>query len=205
MVDLLGEGGGRQSSAAAEIDRALEEGRLAHRRARRQHRSEQQRGTAIAEIVNQRGLEFRRVLIEQRPHIGLWHRRHLLGAEPHQPQAGAVPILGIGFFRLSKRRDRRVTLAELPTNFAEREPGGSKAGREFRRLQQQIGGGGEIAFQLQIARKIEPPVSHQIAGGQEYSRRHGLHMCRCRTSIRQSIDRELFRKMDAPVKPAHDG
>ena len=58
-------------------------------------------------------------------------------------------------------------LAELLANFSERKPGGGEAGREFRGLQQQIGGGGEIAFQLQIARKVEPPVGHQIAGGQE--------------------------------------
>jgi hypothetical protein len=52
-------------------------------------------------------------------------------------------------------------------NFTECEPGRGKAGRQLGRLQQQIGGGGEIAFQLQIARKIEPPVGHQIAGGKE--------------------------------------
>ena len=47
----------------------------------------------------------------------------------------------------------------------------AKAGREFGRLQQQIGGGNQIALQLQIAREIEPPVGHQIAGGQEQARR----------------------------------
>ena len=69
--------------------------------------------------------------------------------------------------RFAKRRDRRLALAEPLANFSEREPGRGKAGRKIGGLQQQIGGGGKIAFQLQIARKIEPPIGHQVAGGQE--------------------------------------
>ena len=78
-----------------------------------------------------------------------------------------MPVLGIGFSRFPERRDRRIALAEPFANFAQREPGGGEAGRKFDRLQQQIGGGDKIALQLQIARKIEPPVGNQIAGGQE--------------------------------------
>ena len=44
---------------------------------------------------------------------------------------------------------------------------GGKIRRQFDRLQQQIGGGGQIALQLQVARKLEAAVGHQIAGGQE--------------------------------------
>jgi hypothetical protein len=73
MIDFLGKGSGRKAGAAAKIDRALEEGGLLYRVARRQHRLEQQRRPAIAEIVHQRAVESRRVLIEQRPHIGRWH------------------------------------------------------------------------------------------------------------------------------------
>ena len=80
--------------------------------------------------------------------------------------------VGVGGLRLAKRCDRGLALAELFANFAEREPGRGKVRRKLDRLQQQIGGGGEIAFQLQIARKIEPPVGHQVAGGQEQARRH---------------------------------
>ena len=154
-------------------------------RAGGQHRLEQQRGTAIAEIVDQRGLEFRRILIEQRAHIGRRHVGQLLGAQQHQPQAGAVAVLGIGCSRFAKRRDRRIALAELFANFAQREPGRGKAGREFGGLRQQIGGGGEIALQLQIARKIEAPVGNQIAGGQEQARGHGLSSD---SSSRESVD-----------------
>ncbi len=78
-----------------------------------------------------------------------------------------MPIVGIGRFGFAERRGRSFPLAELLANFSERKPGGGEARREFRRLQQQIGGSGEIAVQLQIARKVEPPVGHQIAGGQE--------------------------------------
>ncbi len=70
---------------------------------------------------------------------------------------------GSAFPGFAKRRDRRVALAELFADFAEREPGGGEAGRKLGRLQQQVGGGGKIAFQLQVAREIEPPVGNQIA------------------------------------------
>ncbi len=88
-------------------------------RARGQHRLEQQRGPAIAEIVDQRCLELRRILIEQRAHIGRGHVRQLLGPEQHQSQARAVPVLGIGVARLSEGRNRRVPLAELFTDFVQ--------------------------------------------------------------------------------------
>ena len=83
-----------------------------------------------------------------------------------------MAVLGVGVARFPERRDRRIALAELLADFAEREPGGGKAGRKFGRLQQQIGGGGKIALELQIAREIEPPVGNQIAGGQEQARGH---------------------------------
>ena len=78
-----------------------------------------------------------------------------------------MPVVGIGSQRLAKRRNGRIAFAEPFADFAEREPGRGKAGREFGRLQQEIGGGDEIALQLQVAREIETPVGHQIAGGQE--------------------------------------
>jgi hypothetical protein len=110
-----------------------------------------------------------------------------------------VPVVGIGRFGLLKRRGRSLVFAKLLPNFSERKPGGGEAGRKLGGLQQQIGGGGKIAPQLQIARKVEPPVGHQIAGGQEYSRWHWAPL------LTWPDDRELFRKMDTRVKPAHDG
>ena len=89
-------------------------------------------------------------------------------------QAGAVAIVGIGRARLAERRDRGLALAELLADFAEREPGRGKIRRELGRLQQQVGGGGEIALQLQIAREFEAAVGNQIAGGQEQARGHWL-------------------------------
>jgi hypothetical protein len=76
-------------------------------------------------------------------------------------------IAGIGFARFAKRCDRRIPLAQLLANFAEREPCGNKAGGEFDGLLQQIGGGGEVALEPKVARKFIPAVGDQIAGGQE--------------------------------------
>ncbi len=74
-----------------------------------------------------------------------------------------MSVLRVGRDGFAKRRDRHLALAELFANFAEREPGRGKAGREIDRLQQQIGGGGKIALHLQIAREIEPPVGNHVA------------------------------------------
>ena len=174
-IDLPGKRSGRQSGAAAEVDRAFEECGLAGGGARRQHRPEQQLRAAIAEIVDQRRLEPRRILIEQHPHIGLRHRRQWLGAKPHQMQAGAVPILCIGADRPAERRDRPIALADLFANFAEREPGRWKIRRQLDSLFEQIGGGDQIALQLQITREFETAVGDQIAGRQEQAGGHGLY------------------------------
>ena len=85
-----------------------------------------------------------------------------------------MAIVGIGGVRLAKRRDRRIALAELLADFAEREPGRGEIRRQLDRLQQQIGGGGQIALQLQIAREFEAAVGHQIAGGEEQARGHAF-------------------------------
>ncbi len=86
-----------------------------------------------------------------------------------------MPVVAVGDQCLPEGRNRRIALAELFADFAEREPGGGKTGRKLGRLKQEIGGGGEIALELQIARKIKPAVGNQIAGGQEQSRGHRLH------------------------------
>ena len=90
-------------------------------------------------------------------------------------QAGAVPILRIGAGRLTERRDRPIALAELLANLAEREPGRWKIRRQLDSLFEQIGGGDQIALQLQITRKFEAAVGNQIAGGKEQARGHWLY------------------------------
>ena len=145
-----------------------------------EHGLEQQRRTAITEIVDQRRFEFRRVLIEQGTHIGRRHARKLLGAEQHQPQACTVPVVGIGRLRLAKRRDGPFAFAELLPNVSQREPRRGKAGCKVGGLQQQVGGGNQIALQLQVARKIEPAVGNQIAGRHEQADGHGLNIRHCR-------------------------
>ena len=111
-----------------------------------------------------------------------------------------MPVVGIGGARLPEGRDRRIALAELFADFAEREPGRGKAGREFGRLQQQIGGGGKIALELQVARKFEPAVGNQIAGGQEQARGHRLIRRSNRSVIAGNPSIKIF-EMDAQVKP----
>ncbi len=118
MVDLACEGGGSEPRAAAEIDGALEEGRFADRLPGRQHGLEQQRGAAIAEVVDQRLFEFGRVLIKQCTHIGFRHRRQFFGPEQHEVQTGAMPVLGIRDQRFPERRDRRIAFTQPFANFA---------------------------------------------------------------------------------------
>ena len=91
-----------------------------------------------------------------------------------------MTVTGIGGAGFAKRCDRLVALAELCSDFAEREPRGDKIRRELNGLHQQIGGGRKIAFQLQIAREFEPAVGNEIAGGQEQARGHWLQSRYCR-------------------------
>ena len=90
-------------------------------------------------------------------------------------------IAGIGAARLPERRDRRIALAELFANFAEREPRRHKGGREFDSLIQQIRGGSEVTLELQVARKFIAAVGNQIAGGQKQARGHCPYIRHCRT------------------------
>ena len=88
-----------------------------------------------------------------------------------------MAVIGIAGLGLLKRRDGRIMLAELFADIGEREPGGREIRRQLDRLHQQIGGGRQIALQLQIAGKFEPAVGHQIAGGEKKAGRHGFQ-CR---------------------------
>ncbi len=83
-----------------------------------------------------------------------------------------MPVPRVRLARRAERRHGLVALAELFPDFAEREPGGGKVRRQRDRLLQQLGGGGKIAPQLQIAREFEAAVGGQIAGGEEQARGH---------------------------------
>ena len=171
---MRSEGAGREPGAAAEIDRAFEERRLLRGSAHRQHRLEQQRRTAITEIADQRRLEARRILIEQRLHIARRHRTDGLDAELHQMQAGAVTVLGIGVTRGTERCDRGVTLAELEPDLAQRVPGRREVRHQLDRLFEQLGSGRQVALQLQVARKLVAAVGNEVARGQKQAGSHFL-------------------------------
>ena len=113
------------------------------------------------------------------------------GAEPHQAQAGAVAIAGIGRLRRAKRQDGALAIAELLADFAQREPGRRKARREVRRLHKQILGGDEIAAQLQVAGKVEAPVGEHVARRHEQARWH----------VVEPIDRRGIRRERATREP----
>ena len=87
-----------------------------------------------------------------------------------------MAVAGIAGLRVLIGRNRRFLLAELFADIGEREPGGREIRRQLDRLQQQIGGGGQITLQLQIAGKFESAVSHQIAGGEKKAGRHRVPM-----------------------------
>jgi putative mRNA 3-end processing factor len=86
-------------------------------------------------------------------------------------------VAGIGLARFPEGRNRRVALVEFLPNFAKREPGRDKAGRELDGLLQQIRGRREIALELQVARKFVTAVGNQIAGGEEQARGHQFVLC----------------------------
>ena len=86
-----------------------------------------------------------------------------------------MPVVGVRDQRGSKRCDRGIAHPEPFAHLAQRKPGGSKAGRKFHSLQEQIGSGDKVALQQQVAREIEPTVGNHIARGQEQSHGHGLY------------------------------
>ena len=111
----------------------------------------------------QRGVEFRRILIEQGLHIGRPHADEIGGAQSHQAQAGAIAVARIGHLGGAKRHDGAIAVSQQFADLAEREPGGRKPRRQLSRLDEQVFGGDEIAAQLQVASKVEAPVGEHIA------------------------------------------
>ena len=111
-------------------------------------------------------------MIEQRLHIALRHLVELFGTKPHQPDRSAVTISGSARAGFLERRDRLVVLLELLADFAKGEPGRGEIRCKLDRLLQQVGSGGQIALQLQVARELEAAVGEQVAGGEKQARGH---------------------------------
>ena len=83
-----------------------------------------------------------------------------------------MAIIGICLACPAKGGDRGLAFAKLLTDFAEHEPGRCELRRKLDRLLKEVGGGGKIALQLQVAREFEATVGDQIAGRQEQARGH---------------------------------
>ena len=108
------------------------------------------------------------VLVEQPAHVTLSHRRRgVPRAESGELEPRAVVVLGVGAAGFFERRNGRIALAKAVADGAEREPGGSKARRQFERLHQNIGGAGKIAAGRMVQRPFVAPVGDSIAGGDE--------------------------------------
>jgi len=86
-----------------------------------------------------------------------------------------MPILRIDAGRLTERCDRPIALADPFANLAKREPGRRKIRRQLDSLFEQIGGGNQIALQLQITGEFEATVGNQITGRQEQAGGHWLY------------------------------
>ena len=135
----------------------------------RHHGIAQQRGRAITQVL-QRAIEARRVLVEQRAHIGMQFRgRGVGGAKARKSHPRAEPIVRVGRIGAGKRRNRPVAVAQRLARLAEREPRRRKAGREFRRLRVEVGRRRQIAVGRIAARQLVAPVRDQVAGGDEQS------------------------------------
>ena len=87
---------------------------------------------------------------------------------------GAVAVLGIARAPSERPRSAASRSPSCFADLAKREPGGGEIRRQFDRLLQQVGGGGQVAAQLQVAGEIEAAVGHQIAGGKKQAGRHGF-------------------------------
>ena len=143
-IDEGAKSGASKSGAAAEIER----GRKAQWPCRRVHRLfdrvAQQRRPAIGELLGQRRVVARGVLVEQPADVRFAHRRGGVAApEPGKLQPGAVIIVRVGVAGLFECRDSAGAVAEPVADGAEREPGGGESRREFDGLREDIGGTGK--------------------------------------------------------------
>jgi hypothetical protein len=83
-----------------------------------------------------------------------------------------MAIPRVGGACVTEGGDRRVVLVEPLADFAEREPRRGEIRRQFRRLQQQIGGGGQIAFNCRS--RANSNRRSAIMSPEERNRRAGI-------------------------------
>ncbi len=148
------------------------------RKAPPRQRLGQKPGRAVAQLVDQRRVETRCVLVEECLDESRRHRlghRHLAGEVALQPRA--QPVLGIGPQRPVPGRHRRRRIAQRLVPFAQPEPARRPVGRALHRLAQQFDRRAQIATRGEPFREIEAPVHDQVARGQSPRRhRSNFHM-----------------------------
>jgi hypothetical protein len=130
------------------------------------HCVEKQLGRAIAQIFCQSLVEPWRITVEQRADISFRHCGHRARAEPHEMNRSAMMVRRVCCLRVLESRNGPGAVAELFTQLAEDEPGRAIAGRQLKRLHQQIGGAGKIPLRLTVPRPLEAAVGDQTSGRQ---------------------------------------
>ncbi len=128
----------------------------------------QQRRPLIGQMLGQRGVVTRRVLVEQPADIGLRHRRRsLASAQACELQPGAVVVVRVQSLGLFESGNRAARVAEPVADGAECEPRRSESGRQLDRLHEDIRGAGKIAAPRVVERPLIAPVGDEIAGRDE--------------------------------------
>jgi hypothetical protein len=113
-------------------------------------------------------VEARRVLVEERAHIGLADRLfRRQGAEPGELDAHAERILGLARERRPKGREGAFAVAPGKPRAAEKRMGRLEIRDELQDLQSEIGRGGVIALVEGGLGVAEAAVGEEIAGGAE--------------------------------------
>ena len=167
-IDQGAKSGAAEPGAATEIEHGTEVKRPSGRLHRLFDGITQDRRPAIGELLGERRVVARRVLVEQPAQVRFAHRRGGVAAsEPGELQPGAVIILWIRVTGLFERGDGAGAVIEPVADSAEREPSGGETRREFHGLREDIGGAGKIAARGMIERPLVAPVGDEIAGGDE--------------------------------------
>lgn len=123
----------------------------------------QQRGATIGEVCK-RLVEARGILVEQCADIGWRHGvARFPGVEPGQPEPRSQAIFRVGVARLAECRNSAQAILKPLAYVAEHEPCAGEAGRDFERLSEQIGGGGQVAARQKLARHVITLIGEDIA------------------------------------------
>jgi hypothetical protein len=156
-----------QSGAAAQIEQRLKSHwpskAAIHRRF---HRFAENRRATIMQLLNQRGIVARGVLVEEPAQIGFGHSGGgIANAKLRKLQPRAMIIFGVAAARFGEGRRRALPIAEAAAKGAEREPCGGKTRRSRNGLRQDVRCRGKVPAGGEVHRRIVTAIGNKIAGG----------------------------------------